>query len=117
MIGKMKMRNQNTENRKPFLSIPNVEASNRCIFGIPKKIFYKNSSFGARYLLALRSVSVGGLLATLIIMWLILSAGGNTALAASDWFVRPVGGSYGSEDGSSYENAWDGLKNVVWGAG
>jgi len=37
--------------------------------------------------------------------------------AASDWFVRPAGGSYGSEDGSSYQDAWDGLPNVVWGAG
>ena len=37
--------------------------------------------------------------------------------AASDWFARPEGGSYGSEDGSSYLNAWDGLQNVVWGLG
>jgi hypothetical protein len=36
---------------------------------------------------------------------------------SKDWFVRPQGGDYGSEDGSSYENAWDGLLEVVWGAG
>ncbi len=32
-----------------------------------------------------------------------------------DWYVRPSGGSYGSENGTSYVNAWDGLNNVVWG--
>ncbi len=50
---------------------------------------------------------------TFSLMWLILSADAS----ASDWFVRPAGGDYGSEDGSSYQDAWDGLKNVVWGAG
>jgi len=67
------------------------------------------------YLPALRSFSVGGLLATL--MWLILSVGIDVALAASDWYVRPASGNYGAEDGTSYENAWNGLLNVVWGAG
>jgi len=57
------------------------------------------------------------LLSTLILIWLILSAGVDVALAASDWFVRPAGGSYGKEDGSSYQDAWDGLLNVVWGPG
>jgi len=33
---------------------------------------------------------------------------------ASDWYVRPSGGSYGSEDGTSYENAWDGFINIDW---
>ena len=50
---------------------------------------------------------------TLSLVWLILSANA----AASDWFVRPAGGNYGSEDGSSYQDAWDGLLNVVWGPG
>jgi len=50
---------------------------------------------------------------TLGLVWLILSADA----AASDWFVRPTGGSYGSEDGTSYENAWNGLLSVVWGEG
>ncbi|MFQ5621731.1 MAG: right-handed parallel beta-helix repeat-containing protein, partial [Candidatus Nanoarchaeia archaeon] len=36
---------------------------------------------------------------------------------AKDWYVRPAGGNYGSEDGTSYANAWDGLLNVVWGEG
>jgi hypothetical protein len=34
---------------------------------------------------------------------------------AEDWFVRPTSGDYGLENGSSYENAWDGLLNVIWG--
>ena len=38
-------------------------------------------------------------------------------VAAGEWFVRPAGGSYGKEDGSSYQDAWDGLLNVVWGPG
>ncbi|MBA7649543.1 hypothetical protein ES703_57340 [subsurface metagenome] len=50
---------------------------------------------------------------TLSLVWLILSADA----AVSDWFVRPSGGNYGSEDGSSYQDAWDGLSNVVWGEG
>lgn len=33
----------------------------------------------------------------------------------SSWFVRPAGGNYGNENGTSYENAWSGLHNVVWG--
>ena len=36
---------------------------------------------------------------------------------AADWYVRPSGGIYGNEDGSSYANAWDGLSSVVWGTG
>jgi len=53
------------------------------------------------------------LILTVSLTWLILSANA----AASDWFVRPSGGSYGTEDGSSYQDAWDGLQNVVWGPG
>ena len=33
---------------------------------------------------------------------------------ATTWYVRPVGGDYGSEDGSSYSNAWDGPLNIVF---
>jgi len=58
---------------------------------------------------------VEGLLAILILIWFLLPQ--SVALAASDWYVRPAGGSYGSEDGTSYANAWDGLSNVVWGPG
>lgn len=35
---------------------------------------------------------------------------------AADWYVRPAGGSYGTENGVDYANAWDGLTNVVWGS-
>lgn len=37
--------------------------------------------------------------------------------SAADWHVRPYGGNYGNEDGSSYDNAWEGLSSVVWGSG
>jgi hypothetical protein len=40
-----------------------------------------------------------------------------TAAYAKDWFVRPAGGDYGLENGTSYDNAWDGLPSVVWGNG
>ena len=30
------------------------------------------------------------------------------------YYVRPVGGDYGDEDGSSYANAWDGFADIVW---
>ena len=30
------------------------------------------------------------------------------------WFVRPSGGSYGEEDGTSYSNSWNGFDNIVW---
>ncbi|MEW5802932.1 MAG: choice-of-anchor Q domain-containing protein [bacterium] len=38
-----------------------------------------------------------------------------TTKGPSSWYVRPSGGHYGSEDGTSYENAWNGFKNIVWG--
>ena len=41
----------------------------------------------------------------------------SPALFARDWYVRPAGGNYGAENGTSYANAWDGLPNVVWGTG
>ncbi len=50
------------------------------------------------------------LILSVSLMWLIFSANAT----ASDWFVRPAGGSYGTEDGTSYANAWDGLMNVNW---
>jgi len=30
------------------------------------------------------------------------------------WFVRPLGGSYGTEDGTSYANAFDGFIDIEW---
>jgi len=43
------------------------------------------------------------------------AAGAFTTEPAETWYVRPRGGSYGAEDGTSYEDAWDGLAEVVWG--
>jgi parallel beta-helix repeat protein len=40
-----------------------------------------------------------------------------TAIEQDTWYVRPAGGNYGLEDGTSYENAWNGFGNIVWGAG
>ena len=34
--------------------------------------------------------------------------------SATDWYVRPAGGNYGTENGSSYANAWDGMENIGW---
>jgi len=36
------------------------------------------------------------------------------AVGATDYYVRPSGGSYGLEDGTSYANAWDGFTNISW---
>ena len=36
---------------------------------------------------------------------------------AADYYVRPAGGNYGLENGSSYENAWDGFADIAWGEG
>jgi len=30
------------------------------------------------------------------------------------WYVRPHGGDYGREDGTRYEDAWDGLESIDW---
>lgn len=38
-----------------------------------------------------------------------------SVLFGADWYVRPAGGSYGLENGTSYENAWDGIENILWG--
>jgi len=48
------------------------------------------------------------------LMWLVLI---QSSVMGGMWCVRPAGGSYGKEDGSSYQDAWDGLQNVVWGPG
>jgi parallel beta-helix repeat protein len=32
------------------------------------------------------------------------------------WYVRPVSGEYGAEDGTSYEAAYDGFSNISWAA-
>jgi len=32
----------------------------------------------------------------------------------SNWYVRPAGGTYGNEDGTSYADAWDGFSDITW---
>jgi hypothetical protein len=47
----------------------------------------------------------------------IVARGGKfTVIESSEFFVRPSGGSYGDEDGTSYANAWDGFTNIDWDA-
>ena len=36
----------------------------------------------------------------------------NPVTVADTFYVRPSGGTYGTEDGTSYANAWDGLSNI-----
>lgn len=50
---------------------------------------------------------------TILIVILVSAA----PVMAKDWYVRPAGGDYGQENGTSYEDAWDGLLSVVFGAG
>ena len=38
-----------------------------------------------------------------------------TTEASKDYYLRPAGVTYGLGDGSSYENAWNNIKNIVWG--
>jgi hypothetical protein len=39
-----------------------------------------------------------------------------TGLAHSrEWYVRPESGTYGKSNGSSYDSAWKGFGNVIWG--
>lgn len=35
---------------------------------------------------------------------------------AKTYYVRPVSGEYGSEDGTNYENAFDGFSDITWGS-
>lgn len=35
-------------------------------------------------------------------------------ISATEWYVRPAGGNYSLEDGTSYDNAWNGLPNIIW---
>ena len=36
---------------------------------------------------------------------------------AETFYVRPNGGAYGTENGSSWANAFDGWTDIVWGSG
>ncbi len=48
------------------------------------------------------------------IIVLIILFGSSTSWS-KDWFVLPEGEAQGSNDGTSYEDAWEGLHNVKWG--
>ena len=50
----------------------------------------------------------------IFILYLILIV--SSYLYGRDWYVRPEGGTYGLENGTSYQNAWDGLLRVIWGS-
>lgn len=41
----------------------------------------------------------------------------SSVCEATDWVVRPGNNSYGSNDGTSYGNAWPGFGRVIWGPG
>ncbi|MCJ7615465.1 MAG: right-handed parallel beta-helix repeat-containing protein, partial [Desulfobacterales bacterium] len=41
----------------------------------------------------------------------------SPAWGADVWYVRPIAGEYGAEDGLSCATAWDGFPSIVWGAG
>lgn len=45
----------------------------------------------------------------------LILASGNEFVHAKDWYVRPAGGNYGRADGTSYDDAWNGLLQVKWG--
>jgi hypothetical protein len=40
-----------------------------------------------------------------------------TLAEATTWYVRPAGGTYGAENGTSYANAFDGFADIVWSGG
>ena len=62
-----------------------------------------------------RNLAKKNLICGFICCFLMLAPAGSAM--ATDYYVRPRGGDYGLENGSSYENAWDGLESVVFGAG
>lgn len=37
-------------------------------------------------------------------------------LFATDWYVQPITGEYGAEDGTSWANAFDGFADIAWGS-
>ena len=53
---------------------------------------------------------------TLLLTSLVLVVGLVGSAWATNYYVRPDGGSYGSEDGSDWSNAFDGFADVVWGS-
>ena len=75
----------------------------------------------------LKAMTIGYLLLLQSVFWSALCgmvcAGANAdandlSLASGNtWYVRPSGRDYGDVDGTSYEDAWSGLLNVIWGPG
>jgi hypothetical protein len=55
-----------------------------------------------------KAIFVGVLLFFFMLMF-------NTPVWSQEWFVRPYGTNYGAKDGKSYESAWSGFDQVVWG--
>jgi len=47
---------------------------------------------------------------------IVILVGLASIASATNYYVRPDGGSYGSEDGSDWSNAFDGFSDVVWGS-
>lgn len=55
-----------------------------------------------------------GILRLLLILLLILL---SSPTWATTWYVRPLSGEYGAEDGTSYETAFDDFADITWGTG
>jgi Concanavalin A-like lectin/glucanases superfamily/Right handed beta helix region len=66
----------------------------------------KNSRIERR--LSVSQVYIIGMLA---FVWMAGACFGAT------WYVRPDDGAYGNEDGTSYNDAFDGFSDIVWGSG
>lgn len=49
------------------------------------------------------------IITALVFLWLVSCSIGAT------WYVRPVTGEYGAEDGTSYAAAFDGVSDIAWG--
>ena len=45
-----------------------------------------------------------------------LSGGTTCGVSVTCWYVRPNGGTYGSENGTSWANAYDGFSDINWAA-
>jgi hypothetical protein len=49
-------------------------------------------------------------------IWLLVGLLAALPVSAQDLYVRPAEGTYGTSDGTSYANAFDGFADVAWGA-
>lgn len=58
--------------------------------------------------------SINKVQAAMLIISAVLVMSSNTW--AATYYVRPVSGEYGAEDGSSYANAFDGFADIAWGS-